>query len=349
MAFFVDWELWAKMCFVLVLIYGTGVHIYNSLRLKKFSAEATTTAAAVRSPEKLEMGEDDIPFGSRAIERGIKIEGIWISNHNTPVGSPIWGTTPDTSRPPSLGSKSTLTFPLPPLPSKEGSDFLSPKAATFSRCKSASVSSPLPYPKFYKNANTSSSGINDRRAKSEFFSRNERESESGSRIPQSDNGYSEFEFGELGGVESSDQQQESGYSSINSRTAENGSSTYRNEESDFTPIATASENNIHLHDRSAGSGVLECVSGQGQYRSASGPPYEQAHLNPIENCRTIDNQNLSDLLSLHSHRRFSIAETGQLGNAARCEVAEIDRDHEKEDHAYAVVTHLSEPAAALVA
>ncbi|OAX77656.1 hypothetical protein ACJ72_08043, partial [Emergomyces africanus] len=218
---------------VLVLIYGTGVHIYNSLRLKRFSAVvATATASAVRSPEKLEMGDDDIPFGSRAIERGIEIEGIWISNHNTPAGSPA--------------AKSRIKidahFPSPSPSSlfKGGSDFLSPKAAaTIVRCKPASVSSPLPYPGFYESANASSSGISGRRAKSEFFSRHEQESESQSHhIPQSDNGYSEFEFGELGGVGSSDQQQESGYSSMNSRTAENGSSTFGNQESNFTAIAT---------------------------------------------------------------------------------------------------------------
>ncbi|KKZ65623.1 hypothetical protein EMCG_08530 [[Emmonsia] crescens] len=296
----------------------------------------------------LEMGDDDIPFGSRAIERGVKIEGIWISNHNTPAGSPIWGTTPDTSRPPSLGSKSTLKFPPPPLPLKGGSDFLSPKAATLGRYKPTSVSSPLPYPGFYDSGNASSSGVNGRRAKSEFFSRNEQEGESESYIPQSDNGYSEFEFGELGGVEeSSDQQQESGYSSMNSRTAENGS-TLGTQESKFAPIATASENNLHLHGRSADSGVLECVSGNVQLRSASGPPYEQAHLNPIENCRIIDGQQHGDLLPLHSHRRFSIAETGQLGGSARSGFVEGQRDDER-DHAHVIVTQLGELPAAKVA
>ncbi|OAX79137.1 hypothetical protein ACJ72_06542, partial [Emergomyces africanus] len=112
-----------------------------------------------------------------------------------------------------------------------------------------------------------------------------------------------------------------------------------------------SENNIHLHGRSADSGALGCVSGNGQLRSASGPPYEQAHLNPIENCREviIDNQHHGDLLPLHSHRRFSIAETGQLGCARGGFAEEAGRDDEKKDHANVIVTQLREPSAAQVA
>ncbi|KLJ12640.1 hypothetical protein EMPG_12345 [Blastomyces silverae] len=284
----------------------------------------------------LEAGSDEIPFGSRAIERGIEVEGIWISNQNTPAGSPIWGPTPDPSRPGSLGSKSTLTF-HPPLPSRSGSDYLSPKTATLGRCKPASVSSPLPYPGFHDNANASSSGTNGRRANSEFVPRNEQESETEPHVPQSDNGYSEFEFGELGGVASSDQQQESGYSSINSRIAEDGSAFERRESSFITPIATASESNLHLHGHSveSESGVLECVAGNGQLRSASGPPYEQAHLNSIENCRIVDDQQHGDLLPLHRRRRFSIAETGQFGNG-RSECVEVDDRDDENDHAHAI-------------
>ncbi|PGH02553.1 hypothetical protein GX51_04580 [Blastomyces parvus] len=339
MVFFVDWALWLKLCFFLVLVYGTGVHIYNSLQLKRLSAAAAAEAATVRTPKMLEAGSDEIPFGSRAIERGIEVEGIWISNQNTPAGSPIWGPTPDPSRPASLGSKSTLNF-HPPLPSKGGSGYLSPKTATLGRCKPTSVSSPLPYPGFHDHANASSSGTNGRRAKSEFVPRNEQESEPEPHIPQSDNGYSEFEFGELGGVDSSDQQQESGYSSMNSRVAEDGSVLEPQESSFITPIATASEGNLHLHGCSAefesGSRVLNCVSGNGQLRSASGPPYEQAHLNPMENCRIVDDQEHGDLLPLHSRRRFSIAETGQFGNGRSGCVEVDDRNDDANEHAHVI-------------
>lgn len=34
------------------------------------------------------LAQDDVPFGVRALERGIEVEGIWISNSNTPVQTP---------------------------------------------------------------------------------------------------------------------------------------------------------------------------------------------------------------------------------------------------------------------
>ncbi|EER42907.1 predicted protein [Histoplasma capsulatum H143] len=294
MEFFVDWALWLKMCFFLVLIYGTGVHIYNSLRLKKLTAAAAREEAAVRTPGMLEIGSDDIPFGSRAIERGIEIEGIWISHHNTPVGSPRWGLTPDPSRPASLGSKSTLTFPVTPLPSRGGSDYLAPRTPTLGCRKLASVSSPLPYPESHDSANVSSSGINGRRAKSDFFHRNEQESESESHISQNDNRYSGFEFGDLGGVEPSDQQQTGDTGSINYLTEESGSG-FEAQGWDSTPIATASEIHLPLQGHSGDSVVIESIAGKGQLRSVSGPPFEQAHLSPIENHRIIEGQQHGDL------------------------------------------------------
>lgn len=34
-------------------------------------------------------GKHDIPFGVRAIQSGIQVDGIWISNPNTPVPSEL--------------------------------------------------------------------------------------------------------------------------------------------------------------------------------------------------------------------------------------------------------------------
>lgn len=36
----------------------------------------------------------EIPFGARALERGIRVEGIWVSNNSTPVPSPHKPRTP---------------------------------------------------------------------------------------------------------------------------------------------------------------------------------------------------------------------------------------------------------------
>lgn len=36
------------------------------------------------SPRRHTTSEDDIPFGIRALESGIEVEGVWISRSNTP-------------------------------------------------------------------------------------------------------------------------------------------------------------------------------------------------------------------------------------------------------------------------
>ncbi|EEH40904.2 hypothetical protein PAAG_02880 [Paracoccidioides lutzii Pb01] len=328
MVFFVEWALWAKMCFVLVLIYGSGVHIYNSLMLKKFTAAAAITRP---KPEMVEAGSEEIPFGSRAIESGIEIEGIWISSHNTPVGTPRRVSYSDAGRTASAESKSIIILPPPP-PLSNGPNLLSPKAATLARAKPVSVSSPFPHFGGH-NSNASSSGTKGRRAQSEIDPKHDQQLEG----PQNcDNGCSEYD--EVG-TESAGQH-ESGYSSMNSRHAEDGS--VFGTESDFTPIATASENNLYLHTRSIDSeGIFENISGNERLRSASGPPYEQTYLNPMENCRIVDDKQHRDLLPLHSRRQFSIAETGQLGNATRSGFVEVQRDDGK-DRTQAIVTQISQ-------
>ncbi|KAK2742587.1 hypothetical protein FQN57_005213 [Myotisia sp. PD_48] len=110
--FWVDWELWEKMCFVLgllialVLVYGTCVQIYNTWRIKRIvAAEALRRADPEYGAESEEFKEDDIPFGARALESGIEIEGIWVSNRNTPAPSPLQLATPLSTRPPTPESE----------------------------------------------------------------------------------------------------------------------------------------------------------------------------------------------------------------------------------------------------
>lgn len=52
------------------------------------------------------LHKDDIPFGARALERGIEVEGIWISDPNTPTQSPCQPATPVPSRPVSPAPRS---------------------------------------------------------------------------------------------------------------------------------------------------------------------------------------------------------------------------------------------------
>lgn len=64
------------------------------------------------------LTRDDIPFGARALERGIQIEGIWVSNPNTPIPSPRQPGTPAGSQPSSPALK--------PLSSSPGNPFSTP-------------------------------------------------------------------------------------------------------------------------------------------------------------------------------------------------------------------------------
>ncbi|KAJ5158842.1 uncharacterized protein N7500_008493 [Penicillium coprophilum] len=104
MEFWVDWELWEKLSVVLamliglVLLYAFCVLGWNRWMMSKYAA-----AEAKEREEEAEvypmLHKDDIPFGARALERGIEVEGIWVSDPNTPTQSPCQPATPVDSRP----------------------------------------------------------------------------------------------------------------------------------------------------------------------------------------------------------------------------------------------------------
>ncbi|CCF32193.1 hypothetical protein CH063_04618 [Colletotrichum higginsianum] len=98
--FFVSWELWQQMTFILALaicvvfiigfikLWWTNRYI---AKIEIIDAEKRAHAAELEStglpppPRK----QSDIPFGVRAIQSGIEVDGIWISRPNTPsVDSP---------------------------------------------------------------------------------------------------------------------------------------------------------------------------------------------------------------------------------------------------------------------
>jgi len=67
---------------------------YDTNKLKKYSKVDKGKRAA--TPEMLEAQpvtavsvetKDDVPFGIRAIQSGIEVDGVWISRTNTPAGS----------------------------------------------------------------------------------------------------------------------------------------------------------------------------------------------------------------------------------------------------------------------
>ncbi|KAF2667959.1 hypothetical protein BT63DRAFT_480856 [Microthyrium microscopicum] len=66
---------------------------------------------------------DEIPFGIRALQRGIEVEGVWISQTNTPMpGSPVTSAFP--SPPASLFGSPSGRLPPPEIP---GSEFAIPR------------------------------------------------------------------------------------------------------------------------------------------------------------------------------------------------------------------------------
>lgn len=67
---------------------------YNRNKLNKYSK--VDKGKQTQTPEMLEAQpvtqvvsetKDEVPFGIRAIQSGIEIDGVWISRSNTPVGS----------------------------------------------------------------------------------------------------------------------------------------------------------------------------------------------------------------------------------------------------------------------
>ncbi|KAI1499651.1 hypothetical protein F5X99DRAFT_410838 [Biscogniauxia marginata] len=92
--FFVNWELWQQMTFVLaaaiVVVFFIGLMKlwWMSRYLKKHTILDEEKRARQEEMRKsgLPTGRRiDIPFGVRAIQSGIEVDGIWISQPGTPV------------------------------------------------------------------------------------------------------------------------------------------------------------------------------------------------------------------------------------------------------------------------
>ncbi|GIJ83984.1 hypothetical protein Asppvi_002817 [Aspergillus pseudoviridinutans] len=104
MRFWVNWALWQKLSMVLavllaiVLIYAFCVLAYNRRMTRKHAAaEAYQRIERGTELRPVSTGGSDIPFGARALEKGVQVDGIWISTSNT--SSPAQLATPNASRP----------------------------------------------------------------------------------------------------------------------------------------------------------------------------------------------------------------------------------------------------------
>ncbi|KAI9894362.1 MAG: hypothetical protein M1814_003118 [Vezdaea aestivalis] len=96
--FWVKWELWEKMCFCLataigvVIIIGCVKLMYDRWQLRKYTKLADEKKArfAEMHQRQMEAGHlrAPIPFGVRAIESGIEVDGVWISRNTTPASKP---------------------------------------------------------------------------------------------------------------------------------------------------------------------------------------------------------------------------------------------------------------------
>ncbi|KAJ8196623.1 hypothetical protein LV157_001597 [Aspergillus fumigatus] len=104
MRFWVDWALWQKLSMVLaallaiVLVYTFCILAYNRRMTRKHAAaEAYQRIERGTELHPVSTGGSDIPFGARALEKGVQVDGIWISTSNT--SSPAQLATPNASRP----------------------------------------------------------------------------------------------------------------------------------------------------------------------------------------------------------------------------------------------------------
>ncbi|TEA18854.1 hypothetical protein C8034_v010506 [Colletotrichum sidae] len=135
--FFVDWELWQQMTFCLacaiVVVFVMGfIKLWWSNRIMErleiIDAEKRAHASEMASTglPPLQRKQSDIPFGVRAIQSGIEVDGIWISRPNTPAAS-------DSSPPNSAKGKGKYVaqVPISPTSTSTNSDpFSSPPSSS---------------------------------------------------------------------------------------------------------------------------------------------------------------------------------------------------------------------------
>ena len=76
---------------MVTILLGCVKLFYTRYRLRQYTAIASKKQAQLlernQSGEVVQLRNNDVPFGIRAIESGIQVDGVWISGANTPVPS----------------------------------------------------------------------------------------------------------------------------------------------------------------------------------------------------------------------------------------------------------------------
>ncbi|GIZ39630.1 hypothetical protein CKM354_000300600 [Cercospora kikuchii] len=95
MAFFTAWPTWQKLVFILAcaivitVLLGCAKVAHTQYKLRAYNAvaERDKTEGAIHrhmSQRRRQQTANDVPFGIRAIESGIEVDGVWVSRSNTP-------------------------------------------------------------------------------------------------------------------------------------------------------------------------------------------------------------------------------------------------------------------------
>lgn len=95
---------------VVVFIYASCVLAFNTWLTRRY-ADAESRQKDHEAELYPMLSKDDVPFGAKALERGVQVEGIWVSKTNTPHSSTLHPETPITDQPPSPDLRK---YPVPP-------------------------------------------------------------------------------------------------------------------------------------------------------------------------------------------------------------------------------------------
>lgn len=275
--------------------------------------QAQTPEMLEAQPISAEPKADDIPFGIRAIESGIEVDGVWISRTNTPVGS----------------SRSSITE------IKFGRSYQGSHNGSFNNSYNTSYNNsqlelPVPKPIHASSSRNSVTSSFDRAVSAERVPTNESRSSSppGSRPA----------------VASSSRNNSNSNMLRNSTTlqaleGENGySGGYRKhvhpgDKLTSAPAGPSIENSRSNSGKSSGKSSLRTSDESDYMKITDNGQYEAVYVNPKSASLAAPIDPRTDLDLLQTHRMSHVAETGQLtprvrrpGNSGEwASVAEIRR------------------------